>query len=88
MLRVSRLHQQSSHQLSSHSVVARAASAIAASFGLLVFIGWWLNQKWLTSFLSFGTGSMEVDTAVCFFLSGISLWLSLKEERDKKRQLL
>ncbi|MUG93716.1 PAS domain S-box protein [Scytonema sp. UIC 10036] len=86
MLRVSRLHQQISHQLSSHSVVARTASAIASSVGLLVLIGWWLNQKFLTSFLSFGMGSMEVDAAFCFFLSGISLWLSLtgKEQTEEK----
>ncbi len=84
MLRLTRLHQQSSHQLSSHSVVARTASAIAASVGLLVLIGWWLEQKFLTSFLSFGTGSMEVDAAFCFFLSGISLWLSLTREEEEK----
>ncbi|KYC36467.1 ATPase [Scytonema hofmannii PCC 7110] len=84
MLRLSRLHQQSSHQLSSNSVVARTASAIAASVGFLVLIGWCLEQKFLTSLLSFGTGSMEVDAAFCFFLSGISLWLSLTRKDEEK----
>ncbi|GAA6618875.1 PAS domain S-box protein [Scytonema sp. NUACC26] len=65
--------------------MARTASTIAASIGLLVLIGWCLNQKLLTSVLSFGTGSMEVDTAFCFLLSGISLWLSLNAQEKKER---
>jgi PAS domain S-box-containing protein len=65
-------------------MVARSASAIAACIGLLVLIGWCLNQELFTSFLSFGKGSMEVDVALCFLLSGISLLLSLdKQEKEK-----
>lgn len=55
--------------------------AIALSFlGIIVFIGWLLDVSILKSVVS-GLVSMKVNTALCFLLSGLTLWI-LNDERQ------
>ena len=76
MLRVNRLRQQNSDQICSHSVVAQPASAITLFVGCLVLLGWWLDLEFIKNCFSLSIVSMKANAAVCFILSGVSLWLS------------
>jgi PAS domain S-box-containing protein len=76
MLRVNRLRQQNSDQISSHSVVAQAASAITLFVGCLVLLGWWLDLEFIKNCFSLSIVTMKANAAVCFILSGVSLWLA------------
>ncbi|BAZ23110.1 two-component hybrid sensor and regulator [Kalymmatonema gypsitolerans NIES-4073] len=76
MLRVNRLRQQNSDQISSHSVVAQAASAITLFVGCLVLLGWWLDLEFIKNCFSLSIVTMKANAAVCFILSGVSLWVA------------
>jgi uncharacterized membrane protein YccF (DUF307 family) len=56
--------------------LAQAASVIAIVVGGLALVGWWLDIRVFTSVLP-GYVTMKPNTAACFALSGISLWLLL-----------
>ncbi len=58
----------------SSSPVNRAASFITLLIGCTVLAGWLFNISSLTSLLP-GYGIMRMDTAFCFILSGLSLYL-------------
>ncbi|WP_017316407.1 PAS domain-containing hybrid sensor histidine kinase/response regulator [Mastigocladopsis repens] len=77
MLRVNRLRQQNSHQISPHSLVAQTASAITIFVGCLVLLGWWLDLELLKNCFCLSIVTMKANAALCFILSGVSLWLSL-----------
>jgi len=51
--------------------------------GCLVLIGWEFNIALLKSVLP-GLVTMKANTALCFFLAGVSLWQSTGEMRGKK----
>ncbi|UKO98246.1 hybrid sensor histidine kinase/response regulator [Nostoc sp. UHCC 0870] len=79
MLGVSRLRPQDIH----NSIVAKVASAIAIVVGGLILIISYLKIKILQgSFLGI-EATIQPDTALCFFLSGISLWLLVGMRRRK-----
>jgi two-component system cell cycle sensor histidine kinase/response regulator CckA len=54
--------------------LAHAVSALAVLIGGLAFLGWALSIATLTS-VSPGLATMKPNTALCFVLAGMSLWL-------------
>ncbi|MEC4816252.1 MAG: PAS domain-containing sensor histidine kinase [Scytonema sp. PMC 1069.18] len=86
MLEDSRLHQTNSCQVSSRSLVTRAASVIAIIVGCLVLLGWCFDLEYFKSFFSLSMVTMKPNTAMCFILSGLSLWLCTKESGDRVEQ--
>ncbi|WP_427158972.1 ATP-binding protein [Aliinostoc sp. HNIBRCY26] len=71
MLGVNRLRRQNTN----NSLVAKGASAIAMIVGVVVLVIWYLNiQLFEGNFLGIAV-TTQADTALCFLLSGISLWL-------------
>ncbi|MEA3208740.1 MAG: two-component system, sensor histidine kinase and response regulator [Chthoniobacter sp.] len=55
--------------------IARAASLLVIAVGVLVLIGWWREIPALTNVIP-GFVTMKPNTAWCFVLSGLSLFLS------------
>lgn len=53
---------------------SQTASAAAVFVGSLVLLGWLLSTPALTSILP-GLATMKPNTALCFVLAGVSLWL-------------
>lgn len=54
-----------------------------ALLGLLVMLGWWADIRILQSLTSRWT-PMRFNGALCFFLSGLSLWLQRKPQVDAR----
>ncbi|MBD2448252.1 PAS domain S-box protein [Nostoc sp. FACHB-152] len=69
-----------------NSIVAQVAGAIAIVVGSLVLLGWLFDIEFFKrgSYASWVT--MKANTALCFVLSGISLWLS-QISRNKQPDL-
>ena len=59
--------------------VPAIASAIVIVAGLLVLVGWRLNQEFLKSLLAPGHIAMNPASAIAFILCAVSLWL-IREE--------
>ncbi|HEX6879777.1 MAG TPA: hypothetical protein VF135_05400, partial [Terriglobales bacterium] len=55
-------------------LLSQWASGSAILIGALDLVGWALNIPVLTSIIP-GLATMKPFTAICFILSGISLWL-------------
>jgi PAS domain S-box-containing protein len=92
MLKVNRLQLQKLRQIPTHLLVAQVASALLFLIGSLVLVGWLLDIEILKNGFPSSPSTMKANTALCFVLSGISLWLSLKGdelrgggERDNRR---
>jgi PAS domain S-box-containing protein len=79
MLKINRLRQHSLEQISSHSLIAQAASAITFLIGCLVLLGWWLDLEFFKNCFYLSIATMKANAALCFILSGVSLWLSQGE---------
>ena len=60
-------------------VVTLGASIFLIVLGFAVLVGWWLGIVWLKSLTS-GLVTMKPNTAVCFLLSGISLFFLRSED--------
>jgi len=50
------------------------AGLVVAGVGLMVLIGWWCGLEPLKRVLS-GLPAMKANTALCFLLAGVALWL-------------
>jgi hypothetical protein len=85
MLKVNRLHQHDFHPVFSPSLIAQTGSIIAIVIGCSVMLGWWFDIDFFKNCFYLSTVTMKVNTALCFFLSGLSLWLSLRRQRADGR---
>jgi PAS domain S-box-containing protein len=74
MLNINRLRLQDI-KIPANSLVAKFASAIAVFVGSLVLVGWCLGIEALKRGFPGSPATMKVNTALCFVLCGISLWL-------------
>jgi PAS domain S-box-containing protein len=59
-----------------NSIVAQVAGAIAILVGSLVLLGWLFDIEFLKRGSYANWVTMKANTALCFVLSGMSLWLS------------
>lgn len=77
MLNVNRLRLQDV-KIPANLLMAKVASAIAVFVGSLVLVGWCLGIEVLKRGFPGSPATMKVNTALCFVLCGISLWLCPK----------
>ncbi|MFN6481754.1 MULTISPECIES: PAS domain S-box protein [unclassified Nostoc] len=84
MLNVNRLRLQDRFKILTNSLVAKAASAIAVFVGSSVLVGWCLGIEVLKRGFLGSPATMKANTALCFVLSGVSLWLFLKAEEESR----
>ncbi len=63
-----------SHLLPTLKLISQLAAAGAIAAGFLVLVGWLFDIAMLKTGLT-GTATMKANTALCFMLSGASLWL-------------
>ncbi|MEH2011925.1 MAG: PAS domain S-box protein [Nostoc sp.] len=78
MLNVNRLRLQDRFKITTNSLVAKVASLLAVFVGSLVLVGWWLGIEVLKRGFPGSPATMKVNTALCFVLCGVSLWLFLR----------
>lgn len=75
MLNVNRLRLQDISKIPTNSLVAKVAGVIAVFVGSLVLVGWCLGIEVLKRGFFGSPATMKVNTALCFVLCGVSLWL-------------
>ncbi|MBD2342649.1 PAS domain-containing hybrid sensor histidine kinase/response regulator [Anabaena subtropica] len=76
MLKVNHLQLQNMHS----SLVAKVASAIATLVSSLVLLGWLLDIHFFQVFFFGNQATMTPNTALCFLLCGISVWLLVTQQ--------
>ncbi|MEA5604403.1 PAS domain S-box protein [Nostoc sp. UHCC 0252] len=86
MLNINRLRLQDI-KIPANSLVAKVASAIAVFVGSLVLVGWCLGIEVLKRGFP-GSPAMKVNTALCFVLCGISLWLFSQRGGSKSNRTI
>jgi PAS domain S-box-containing protein len=82
MLNINRLRLQDIFKIPTNSLVAKLASAIAVFVGSLVLVGWCFGIEVLKRGFPDSLATMKVNTALCFVLCGISLWLFSTIQND------
>ncbi|MEH1999439.1 MAG: ATP-binding protein [Nostoc sp.] len=82
MLNINRLRLQDRY-IPTNSLVAKVAGAIAVFVGSLVLVGWCFGIEVLKRGFPGSPATMKVNTALCFVLCGVSLWLFLKAQRSR-----
>ncbi|MGF2035922.1 MAG: PAS domain S-box protein [Nostoc sp. CmiVER01] len=86
MLNINRLRLQDISKITTNSLVPKVASAIAVFVGSLVVVGWCLGIEVLKRGFPGSPATMKVNTALCFVLCGVSLWLFLKATNQGSRE--
>ncbi|BBD64819.1 multi-sensor hybrid histidine kinase [Nostoc commune NIES-4072] len=86
MLNINRLRLQDISKILTNSLVAKVASAIAVFVGSLILVGWCLGVEVLKRGFLGSPATMKVNTALCFVLCGVSLWLFLKATNQGSRE--
>jgi PAS domain S-box-containing protein len=66
--------------------VPTITSLLVMFTGALVLVGWITDTTALKSIMPYWV-TMKVNTALCFFLAGLSLWLRRREDSPRRRQL-
>jgi PAS domain S-box-containing protein len=64
--------------------VEQVAVALAATLGALALLGWVLHAPALKGLLPGGTAAMKANTALCFILTSVALWLASAEAGARK----
>ena len=67
--------------------VPTITSLLVMFTGVLVLVGWITDTTALKSIMPYWV-TMKVNTALCFFLAGLSLWLRRAEDSTRTRQLV
>jgi PAS domain S-box-containing protein len=67
-------------------LVPTITSLLVMFAGALVLVGWITDTTALKSIMPYWV-TMKANTAICFFLAGLSLWLRRRENSPKSRQL-
>ncbi len=67
--------------------VPQIAAVVAAAVGVLVIIGWLLDLEALKSGLP-GLTAMKANTAFCFILSGVSLWVIQTGDQSQRSRIV
>ncbi|WP_017655909.1 ATP-binding protein [Fortiea contorta] len=83
MLKVNRLRLQDIHKIPVNSLVVTIASLLVIVGGGSVLLGWLWGVELLKRAFYTGTATMKVNSALCFVLSGICLWLLQKGESQR-----
>ncbi|MCG6137742.1 MAG: ATP-binding protein [Nostoc sp. LLA-1] len=82
MLNVNRLRR---HNLD-RSLVAQVASAIVIFVGIIVLSGWFFDIQFIKQAGFTNLVTMKANTALCFLLAGLSLWLAQKGQTKKFKE--
>ncbi|WP_442937061.1 PAS domain S-box protein [Nostoc sp.] len=85
MLNINRLRLQDLSKIPTNSLVAKVASAIAVFVSGLVLVGWCFGIEVLKRGFPGSPATMKANTALCFGLCGVSLWLFVKGEGREER---
>ncbi len=84
MLEINRLQLQGLHRLR----VAKVASTIVVLVGILVLFGWFFDLQLIKRFGDTSLVAMKPNAALCFLLSGASLWMLLRGHSNKSRSTI
>jgi PAS domain S-box-containing protein len=72
--------------ISTARAISKYIGIAVAVYGLIIICAWLFNIQLLKGFTS-PVISLKINTALCFFLSGISLWLLQVEKPSNRRQI-
>lgn len=81
MLNVNSLRRQNLHR----SLVAQVASAIVILVGIVVLFGWFFDIPFIKHSGFANLVTMKANTALCFLLAGVSLWLLPKQQVKRNK---
>ena len=69
-----------------YSLISKILAIALSSLGVIVFIGWLLDISILKSMVP-GFVSMKINTALCFILSGFTLWILNEEKQNSLKKM-
>jgi PAS domain S-box-containing protein len=85
MLKVNRLRSQDTQQTPRHLLIVIAASWLVMMVGSLVLVGWCFEIELLKGSYFASQVIMKANSALCFVLSGLSLWL-LRQQASREQK--